>query len=134
MTITERFFEAYEYLKGEGLVASQTAFAAALSTNKAGISDLKAGRKKISIENLQSMSNSYPIIDIEWLVTGRGSMLKPKGPPPDNYVIELQKKHIEKLEAEIIELKKDNKPESYGLHAAEPDTKLKRKRHWNDDQ
>lgn len=134
MTITDRFFEAYEYLENNGLVKNQTTFAVALNTNKAGISDLKAGRKKISIENLQSMNNSYPDIDIEWLVTGKGGMLKSKEAPPDNYVIGLQQKLIEKLEAEIEELKKDNKPESYGLHAAEPDPKLKRKRHWDETQ
>lgn len=59
----------------------------------------------------------YPDINLEWLVTGRGEMLKntyslkPTTYQHDNiedknYMIEVQKKLIEKLEKEVKELQK----------------------------
>ena len=47
-----------------------------LGTNKSGINDIKKSRKKIPIEVLKSMNISYPIINIEWILTGNGNMLK----------------------------------------------------------
>ncbi|WP_157956040.1 S24 family peptidase [Flavobacterium kingsejongi] len=46
-----------------------------IGTNKAGISDIKADRKKISVENLINLNEKFPVINIDWLITGKGSMI-----------------------------------------------------------
>lgn len=65
-----RFMNVVEDLRQKGVITDYVHLAQILETNKAGISDIKAGRKKISIELLRRMKFSYPSIDIEWIVTG----------------------------------------------------------------
>ena len=76
MNENTRFIEALEFLKNTGKAVSYVDIANSLHTNKAAISDIKAGRKKVSFELLNSMNISYPSINIEWIVTGEGSMLR----------------------------------------------------------
>ncbi|MGV8814780.1 MAG: hypothetical protein ACOH2D_11790 [Gelidibacter sp.] len=107
-------------------------FEASISASNGYINSIS---KSVGLDKLKSIIEKYPNLNLKWLFTGEGEMeISMNGKPTDNYVIEVQKKLIEKLEAEIDQLKKDNKPESYGLHAAEPDPKLRRKRHWHEDQ
>lgn len=76
MDENDRFIEVIEYLKNIGQVSNYVDVATILGTNKSGINDIKKSRKKIPIEVLKSMSISYPLINIEWILTGNGSMLK----------------------------------------------------------
>lgn len=69
-----RFIALVEALKEQGQVADYVQLAATLGTNKAGISDIKAGRKKISIELLRRMKLSYPATNVEWVIMGVGEM------------------------------------------------------------
>lgn len=127
MDIKDRFFASFDYLKKEGKIQSYTQLAEQLHTNKAGISDLRAGRKKISLELLNSMKKSYSEINIEWIITGEGEMLKgekskkKEAEPNQSYIIEIQAKLIDKLEEEVKELKKAREPENNYRRAAEPD-------------
>lgn len=66
--------EAIEYLKKIGIVNDYVQLATALETNKAGISDIKSGRKKLSIDILRRMKLSYPSLNIEWVIMGEGDM------------------------------------------------------------
>jgi phage repressor protein C with HTH and peptisase S24 domain len=75
MSDNERFFFIYEELKKRSIVNSQTELAEALGTNKTGISDLKQGRKKISIENIKSMKLSYPQVNVDFYFTEMGNPL-----------------------------------------------------------
>lgn len=70
-----RFFQIVERLKKEGKINDYVNFATMLETNKAGINDLKQGRKKLSIEIIRRMKYSYPSINLNWLITGEGEML-----------------------------------------------------------
>jgi len=69
-----RFFQIVERLKKEGKISDYVNLASILGTNKAGISDLKQGRKKLSIEMIRRMKYSYPLVNINWLITGEGEM------------------------------------------------------------
>jgi hypothetical protein len=106
-------------------VSSYVSFSNDLNTNKAGVSDLKHGRKKIAIEHLVGMKKSYPEINLDYIITGIGSIEesfdKGKIYDKDDYVVELQRKHIDKLEEEIERLKKANESKKGYLHAAEPE-------------
>ena len=67
-----RFIELVEELKINGKIADYVQLASSLGTNKAGISDIKSGRKKISIELMRRMKLSYPEVNIEWVIMGVG--------------------------------------------------------------
>ena len=40
--------------------------------NKAGISDIKSGRKKLSVEMLRRLKLSYPSVNIDYIIMGEG--------------------------------------------------------------
>ena len=69
-----RFIKLVEDLRANGQVSDYVQLAAILGTNKAGISDIKSGRKKISVELLRRMKSSYPNINLEWVIMGAGDM------------------------------------------------------------
>lgn len=70
-----RFIELIDALKSKGIIADYVQISRELKTNKAGISDIKSGRKKLSIEILRRMKLSYPQTNIEWVIMGVGDML-----------------------------------------------------------
>lgn len=70
-----RFFEVVEELKSRGVLSDYIQLARVLETNKAGVSDLKNGRKKLSIDNIRRMKLSYPFINVEYIIMGSGSMV-----------------------------------------------------------
>ena len=74
-----RLIQVIDYLKEAGYIKSKIQLANTLDTNKQGISDLIANRKSYSIDFLKNMIISYPIININWLISGNGEMLKPEG-------------------------------------------------------
>lgn len=67
-----RFIQVLDKLKDEGRITDYVQVSAELGTNKAGISDIKSGRKKLSIETLRRMKFSYPDINLEWIIMGEG--------------------------------------------------------------
>lgn len=69
-----RFIQVLDTLKDKGLIEDYVGAASVLGTNKAAISDLKSGRKKLSIEILRRMKLSYPIVNIEYIILGSGDM------------------------------------------------------------
>lgn len=64
--------QVVETLKEGGVVTDYVQLACILETNKAGISDIKSGRKKLSIDILRRMKLSYPSISLDWIVLGEG--------------------------------------------------------------
>lgn len=69
-----RFIQVLDDLKRQGVINDYVQAANSLGTNKAGISDIKSGRKKLSIEILRRMKKSYQQINIEWIIMGEGNM------------------------------------------------------------
>lgn len=67
-----RFIELIDELKRRGVISDYVQIAAQLGTNKAAISDIKSGRKKLSVEIIRSMKFSYPVVNIEWIIMGEG--------------------------------------------------------------
>ena len=67
-----RFIQVLDGLKEKGIITDYVQAANTLGTNKAGISDIKSGRKKLSIELLRRLKLSYPNINIEWIIMGEG--------------------------------------------------------------
>lgn len=70
-----RFFEVVEELKNRGVLSDYIQLAGVLETNKAGVSDLKNGRKKLSVDNIRRMKLSYPFINVEYIIMGSGKMV-----------------------------------------------------------
>ena len=68
-----RFMQVVDSLKEGGVIADYVQLACVLETNKAGISDIKSGRKKLSIDILRRMKLSYPAISIDWIIMGEGN-------------------------------------------------------------
>lgn len=75
-----RFIEVLDALKQRGKLSDYVQAASILETNKAGISDIKSGRKKLSIEILRRLKTSYPETNIEWVIMGEGDMFTSQQP------------------------------------------------------
>ena len=69
-----RFISLVDTLREIGVISDYVQLASVLGTNKAGISDIKSGRKKLSLDILRRMKLSYPSINIEWVIMGEGDM------------------------------------------------------------
>lgn len=70
----------------------------------------KAKETPLNSNAIDNILTIIPEVNAEWLLTGKGEMLKKenteKPNEKDNYIIELQKDKIKRLEEEIEELKK----------------------------
>ena len=73
-----RFIQVLDGLKEKGIITDYVQVANTLGTNKAGISDIKSGRKKLSIELLRRLKLSYPNINIEWIIMGEQTIMQLK--------------------------------------------------------
>ena len=117
MTENIRFFKIVDVLKKQKELADYVELAGILNTNKAGISDIKQGRKKLSIDNIRSMKISYPKISIDYIIMGEGEMfitpsanIVPVEVPSqkESPVIDKLFSTLEKKDQRIEELLKDN--------------------------
>ncbi len=99
--------------------------------------------KTIGVDKLENILIKYPDINVEWLLTGKGEMIKKENgsivivddphPLRDELLVTKQdlidslKEQIRFLKQEISELKKaQENPSSYGM-VAESESKLKKK-------
>lgn len=57
---------------------SAAVFADEIDVQRSGISHILSGRNKPSLEFIQKVLKVYPEINPEWLISGKGSMLKPQ--------------------------------------------------------
>jgi len=53
---------------------SGEALGAILGLTKSGLSNVENGRAKVSIEYLEILINTYPELNIYWLISGKGEM------------------------------------------------------------
>ena len=63
-----------QFLSAENL--SQAQFADIIGVARASVSHIIAGRNKPGFDFIYSMAASFPNLNVEWLVTGRGKMYK----------------------------------------------------------
>ena len=63
-----------QFLAAENITQSQ--FADNLGVARASISHLLAGRNKPSFDFIESVARCYPELNLEWLITGGGTMYK----------------------------------------------------------
>lgn len=65
---------------------TRTQFADSINVARAGISHIMAGRNKPSYEFIVNTMEVYPALNIEWLLTGKGTMYKDgSGPGETNH-------------------------------------------------
>ncbi len=69
-----------QFLKAENI--SQSQFADTIGVARASVSHILAGRNKPGFEFIASMSQKYPTLNLEWLITGKGRMYKSGQEPP----------------------------------------------------
>lgn len=61
---------------------SASAFADKIGVQRSGISHLMAGRNKPSLEFVMKVAQTFPEVDLHWLINGEGSFpAKTKSPP-----------------------------------------------------
>ena len=94
----ERLIEFLSYYK-----ISKTEFGNAIGASNAFVTSI---RKSISPDKIQSIALNYPQLNIDWLLTGEGKMLKDDY-NSDQEIISL-KKEIEELKTTIIRLQAEN--------------------------
>ena len=70
--VSLRFVQILDDLRKGGVIADYVEAASVLETNKAGISDIKSGRKKLSVEMLRRLKLSYPSVNIDYIIMGEG--------------------------------------------------------------
>lgn len=108
-----RFVQVLDDLKKGGAIADYVEAASILGTNKAGISDIKSERKKLSVEMLRRLKLSYPSVNIDWIILGEGEPFisdKPVAQQGDTFMfldrIAEQAEEIGRLKARIEELER----------------------------
>lgn len=69
---------------------SATSFAEKLSVGRATISHLMAGRNKPSLDFVMKVVDTFPNIELEWLLYGKKTTPKPLPPTPQKTIIEPQ--------------------------------------------
>jgi transcriptional regulator with XRE-family HTH domain len=72
--------------KKKGLVKTAKEFADLIGENPNGLSDIKAGRKKLTIDHIKTLKKSHPELNLDWLLSGKGSLFleENKAAAPNN--------------------------------------------------
>ena len=91
--LSSRFIEAMEYLISTNKVANSAIFAAKVGVSTSMITEIRKGRSNVGTTALQNIVLEFEI-DGNWLLTGKGNILREKTSPEQNNNI---KEHIEKI-------------------------------------
>lgn len=104
------------YLSSKHL--NKSAFGASIGASS---SFVDAIRSSISPEKLERIIDEYPDLDIVWLLTGRGQMLKSAGQEPKNNTVPFDVHHngvvnintlnekLESIQKELADMKEERK-------------------------
>ena len=80
----ERFNKAFAHLQGERMIKTQADLAVILKASEGTISRALKGDKNSLTENLlKRFCLSFPIFNLNWLLTGEGEMLKASQMPQE---------------------------------------------------
>ncbi len=117
--ITSRFLDVYKYLMENKIVGSLKAFAHEIDVSTSLITEICKMRTNAGITPIQNLVLKYSDIDANWLLTGKGNMLKTSNDETNsNYkelaqarleIIEMKNEKIKSLNKEISSLKMSNK-------------------------
>ena len=135
--ITIRFLEFYNYLKSENIIHSPKAFANEINVSTSLITEICKKRTNAGITPIQNAIARFEELNPEWLIIGKGEMLK-KPLSSDNInfkdlaesrkeIIDLLKEKLQNTENELSELKKEYKIPENNLYVAEPSEELNKK-------
>ncbi len=83
----------------------QNAFESSINSSNGYINSIS---KSIGIDKLNSIIENYPILNIEWLLTGKGEMLRGSEPKQEEKNV-FKEKFIELLEEKAKKLEIENK-------------------------
>lgn len=78
----ERFIEVINYLIFANLAVNQEDFVAKLGMDSSTISQYKVGKRTITPKFASKLTEVFPVINREWLLTGEGQMLKGQDSQP----------------------------------------------------
>lgn len=70
-----------QFLQAQNI--TQTQLADTLSVARGSVSNILSGRNKPGYDFLESLLLHYPSLNLEWLMTGRGSMIRDLRPGED---------------------------------------------------
>ena len=70
-----------QFLQAQNI--TQTQLADTLSVARGSVSNILSGRNKPGYDFLESLLLHYPALNLEWLMTGRGSMIREAGSNDD---------------------------------------------------
>jgi hypothetical protein len=74
--ITIRFLDVYEWLKSKGFVSNPKGFASEIEVSTSLITEICKKRTNAGITPIQNLINRFPQINSNWLLTGKGDMIK----------------------------------------------------------
>jgi transcriptional regulator with XRE-family HTH domain len=98
MEIKDRIIE---FLRAENI--SSANFAQEIGVQPSGISHIISGRNKPSLDFIVKMLNRYPLLSTEWLLFGKGKMLK-EGIPGDLFSGDMNSNEPETQINDILEV------------------------------
>lgn len=115
MVNSEEFIKRLDrLLKYYGLSAS--AFADSIGVQRSSISHLLTGRNKPSLEFVMKVINTYPEVNLYWLLNGKGSFpskTSPLSTPPSTPAVETGEGQFKKAMRKIIIFYDDGSFEAY---------------------
>lgn len=88
-----------QFLAAENI--SQAQFADTIEVARASVSHVLAGRNKPGYEFIKSIADSYPQLNLEWLISGKGKMYK-MDPPAIAFQKQEEKKEEESFRTELF--------------------------------
>lgn len=145
MNKKERFIKAFNYIRSEGLIKTQTDLADKMGASRANVSTALKGDERVLTNNfLMRFSRTFPdTFHLEWLLTGEGSMLirdmkdepeeQPYNEPVNtidqgsviNAMISSYNEHIEDLKKTIKQL--NSQIEQKDIELAKKDSQIEQK-------
>jgi hypothetical protein len=92
-----------------GRIKTAREFADLLGENPNGLSDIKAGRKKLTIDHIRNLKNSHTDFNLDWFFTGEGSMfLQKKSATTETTEAALLKEAMQELREQLAFLRSQN--------------------------
>jgi SOS-response transcriptional repressor LexA len=73
--ITQRFIATCEILQKRTLISAYNDLAKTLQMSTGQFSDIRHGRKDVTVHALSLLKNAYPVVNLDYILTGNGSAL-----------------------------------------------------------
>jgi transcriptional regulator with XRE-family HTH domain len=118
-----------QFLRLEQLTPAR--FADILGIQRSGISHILSGRNKPSFDFIEKIIQKYPLLNIEWLITGKGRVYKDPGRDNNNSKIDLfAESNTREEQPKIIENKiiASQPPENNSINKKLPDQAIQENR------